>query len=231
MTFTGIVLTEPESIELLAPYGIPFLPFGVVQSAMEAVKLAKRWPEPLVLKIVSRDIQHKSDVGGVRLAVRREEVAVAYKELIQTVTQRMPGCKIEGVLVQPQAKPGIEVIIGVKFDPAFGHVALFGTGGVLSELLDEVSLRLLPMEMPVAREMVLETKLARVLRGIRGDQPADINAVCDILVRMSRIVAEHPDIIELDLNPVLVHTDGATAVDALVRLSRSDGKLKKRSGT
>lgn len=230
MAFTEILLTEPESFDLLIPYGIPLLPFGVAQSASEAVELAGRWPEPLVLKIVSRDIQHKSDVGGVQLAVPREEVALAYEELIKTVTRQAPGCEIEGVLVQPQARSGIEVIIGAKLDPAFGYVALLGAGGILSEVLDEVSLRLLPMETSVAREMVTETKLAKILRGSRGNPPADIDALCDIMVRISHLLADHPGIIELDLNPVLVHTDGATAVDALVKLSRPDGKSQKRSG-
>jgi acyl-CoA synthetase (NDP forming) len=230
MTPAEIVLTEPESAELLAPYGIPFLPFGVAESITEAVRLAAQWPGPSVLKVVSRAILHKTDVGGVRLGVRREEVAGAYEELLQTVARRAPDCEIEGVLIQPQVEPGIEVIIGVTRDPAFGHVVLFGAGGVLSELLSEVSLRLLPVERSVAREMVLETKLARMLRGVRSRSPADIDAVCDILVRLSCVVEEHPEISELDLNPVFVHPDGATAVDALVTLVRSEDESQRRNG-
>jgi len=204
---------------LLGGYGVPFPPFGVARSAEEAEQLAGQWTSPTVLKVVSRGIRHKTDVGGVRLGVERTGIGVAYKQIMDSVAQRAAACEIDGVLVQPQAEAGTEVMIGVKRDPAFGYVALFGAGGVLTELLDEVSLRLLPMGRSEAHEMVSETRIARILEGIRGGERRDIEAVCDILLGLSTAVKEHPDILELDLNPVVVHTEGATAVDALVRLA------------
>lgn len=221
MTEVVRTLTEPESVELLVPYGIPFPPAGVAHSASEAAAIAAQWSGLSVLKIVSHAISHKSDIGGVRLGVDKKELIGAYEDLMRTVAQHAPDCEIDGVLVQRQAARGIEVIIGVKHDIAFGHVLLFGAGGVLSEVLDDVSIRLLPVGMPEAREMVLETKLARVLHGTRGDPPADTEAVCKVLLQISRVVEEHPEIAEVDLNPVIVHTDGVTVVDALVTLVQS----------
>jgi len=218
MTSPSRWLTEPESISLLKAYGLPFLSFGVARSAEEAQRLAVQWPEPLVLKVVSRGIRHKTDVGGVRLGVRRSEINAAYGELIDGVSERVAACKIEGILVQPQAETGAEVMIGVKRDSAFGHIVLFGAGGVLTELLDEVSLRMLPIDRFEARKMVFETRVVRILEGMRGGTRGDIEAVCDILTRLSLVVEEHPDILEMDLNPVVVHTGGATAVDALIKL-------------
>jgi succinyl-CoA synthetase beta subunit len=210
------VLTEPEAVQFLRAYGIPFPPFEVAHSPIEAVEIASAWPEPLVLKVVSREIQHKSDVGGVRLGVLRDEIPAAYDEILATVSRRAPGRLLEGILIQPQAPAGIEVIIGIRRDEAFEHALLLGVGGILSELIEEVSIRLLPVDAADARAMIDETKLGKVLTGIRNTSPGDMSTLCQLVEKLSLVVKENPGIVEMDLNPVIVHPEGVTVVDALV---------------
>ncbi len=216
-------------MQLLRGCGIPFVPFDVARSREEAERIARQWPEPVVLKVVSRGILHKSDLGGVRLNVRQADVGRTYDEMVESLADHAGALGVEGILVQPQAEPGIEVMIGVKRDRSFGHVVLLGAGGVLTELLDDVSLRLLPIDRTEARAMVLETRVGRLLEGTRGGGPRDREAVCAILVRLSDVVARRPDIMDVDLNPVVVHTKGATAVDALIGLQSKAAEEERRS--
>jgi succinyl-CoA synthetase beta subunit len=224
------MLTEPEAIALLSPYGLPFPPSVFAHNAAEATLAAGRWDRPLVLKVVSRQISHKSDVGGVRLGVGRFEVGSAYEELVRTVRANRPDAAIDGVLIEPQVVAGIEVLVGVKRDVQFGPVLAFGAGGVLAELLDTVALRLLPVTEKGAGAMIAETKVANLLRGVRGRPSGDVGAVRAILIGLSRFVEEHPEVVELDLNPVLVHPRGATVVDARIEVASpgTDRSRKER---
>ncbi len=210
------ILTEPEAMQFLGPYGIPFSLFSVAHSPAEAMELASTWSEPFVLKVVSRDIQHKSDAGGVRLGVTQNNIAAVYDDILETVSKQAPGSVIDGILIQPQASSGIEVIVGVQQDEAFGHAVLLGVGGVLSELIDGVSIRLLPIDVKGVKEMLTETKLGKLLKGARNFPPGDVSTLCQLVTKLSLIVKENPGIIELDLNPVIVHPQGVTVVDVLV---------------
>lgn len=209
-------LADTEALELISRFGVPVPDFGLARSAEEAVQLAAPWDEPFVLKVVGPNLQHKSDVGGVRMGVRRHQIGDVYEELIEAVRRSTDALPIDGVLVQTQVPPGIEVIVGARKDPAFGHILLFGAGGILSELVDDVALRLLPLNRETARTMITSTRVHGLLRGIRGLSAGDIDAACSVLVAVSDMVTRHPEIVELDLNPVIIYPRGAMAVDALV---------------
>ena len=213
------LLTEVESKALLGQAGIPTVETSLAASADEAVTLGKKFGYPVALKIVSGDVTHKSDAGGVKLGLKTsKQVKAAYDEIISSVKQKYPGAKIDGVSVQKMAKPGIEVIIGMTKDAQFGPVLMFGLGGVLVELLKDVAFRIVPIEREDAREMIHEIKGFPLLDGFRGREPVDTNILEEILLKVSRFVDDHPEIRELDLNPVFAYKDGAVAVDARVIL-------------
>ncbi len=211
------VLTEIESKQVLGEAGIPTTGARLATSADEAVKAAKELGYPVVLKIVSPDVTHKSDVGGVRLGLDTPEtVTAAFAEISEAVKRHEPNARIEGVAVQKMARPGIEVIVGMSKDPQFGPVLMFGLGGVLVEVLKDVSFRIVPLEPRDARQMVREIKGFPVLQGFRGQDPADLEALEKLLLKVSSFVDAHPEIEELDLNPVFAYKDGALAVDARI---------------
>ncbi len=211
------VLTEIESKQILDEAGIPTTSARLATSAAEAVKAAKKLGYPVVLKIVSPDVTHKSDVGGVRLGLESPEaVTAAFAEISEAVKQHEPNARIEGVAVQKMARPGIEVIVGMSKDPQFGPVLMFGLGGVLVEVLKDVSFRIVPLETRDARQMVREVKGFPALQGFRGQEPADLEALEKLLLKVSAFVDAHPEIEELDLNPVFAYKDGALAVDARI---------------
>jgi acyl-CoA synthetase (NDP forming) len=211
------VLTEIESKQILDEAGIPTTSARLAPSAAEAVKAAKELGYPVVLKIVSPDVTHKSDVGGVRLGLDSPEtVTAAFAEISEAVKRHEPNARIEGVAVQKMARPGIEVIVGMSKDPQFGPVLMFGLGGVLVEVLKDVSFRIVPLEPRDARQMVREIKGFPVLQGFRGQEPADLKALEKLLLKVSAFVDAHPEIEELDLNPVFAYKDGALAVDARI---------------
>mgnify|MGYP000317884841 FL=1 len=211
------VLTEIESKQILEEAGIPTASARLATSADEAVKAAKELGYPVVLKIVSPDVTHKSDVGGVRLGLDSPEtVTAAFAEISEAVKRHEPNARIEGVAVQKMARPGIEVIVGMSKDPQFGPVLMFGLGGVLVEVLKDVSFRIVPLEPRDARQMVREIKGFPVLQGFRGQEPADLEALEKLLLKVSAFVDAHPEIEELDLNPVFAYKDGALAVDARI---------------
>lgn len=214
------VLTEIESKQVLAEAGIPIARARLARTAQEAARIAGEMGFPVVLKIVSPDITHKSDVGGVKLGLQSpQEVEAAFQEIMESVRRRQPGARIEGVAVQQMARPGIEVIMGMSKDPQFGPVLMFGLGGILVEVLKDVAFRVVPLEPRDARQMIREIKAFPVLEGFRGQEPADLEALERMLLQLSRFVEEHPEIEELDLNPVLAYRDGAIAVDARIVLS------------
>lgn len=207
------VLTEYETKQLLVGYGVSITEGSIATSADEAQEIAQNIGYPVVMKISSPDIPHKSDVGGVMLNVREESVITKYNELISHIRESIPKARIEGVLVQQMAPQGHEVIVGLKKDTQFGHAIMFGLGGIFVEVYKDVSFRIVPIDRNEALSMISEIKGYPILEGIRGKKPADINAIAEVLVSVSEM-AEKENITELDINPLMVGEKGAIAVDA-----------------
>ncbi len=213
------LLNEIESKALLSGAGIPVVETKLATSKQEAIAISKKLGYPVALKIVSPEITHKSDVGGVKLGLKTSrQVETAYEEILSAVKQKYPHAVIDGVSVQKMARPGTEVIIGMTKDVQFGPVLMFGLGGILVELLKDVSFRIVPLEKEDAREMIREIKGYPILDGFRGLEPVDVSVLEEILLKLSRFVDENPEIKELDLNPIFAYGDGAVAADARVIL-------------
>ncbi|HJX74353.1 MAG TPA: acetate--CoA ligase family protein [Candidatus Deferrimicrobiaceae bacterium] len=211
-------MTPAESMAFLAGNGFPVTDARAVTSEQEAIDAARLIGFPVVLKMNSPDVTHKSDVGGVILNIAGEEgVREAYRS-IREAAGRI-GATDGGALVAAMAPPGQEIIIGVTRDLQFGHAVMFGLGGIMVEVMKDVSFRIVPLTGKDAAEMVAEIRGARVLEGIRGKKPSDVQAVCDLLLRVSDLVARHPGIEEMDLNPVIVHEKGLTVADSRVVVS------------
>jgi len=214
------LLSEVESKQLLRSAGIEVTDSRLATSAKQAADMAGEIGFPIVLKIVSRDIAHKSDVGGVALGLQNATaVRKAYTEMLAKVGAAAPGAKIDGVAVQRQASPGTEVIIGATTDPQFGPVMMFGLGGVFVEVLKDVAFRVVPLEERDAKQMIREINGFPILEGVRGQAGADLSALEKMILQVSKFMWEHRDIAELDLNPVLAYPDGAVAVDARIVLA------------
>ena len=213
---SGRALNEIEAKALLAAAGIAVTRAELASTPADAVAAAQRCGFPVALKIVSPDIAHKSDVDGVRLGLASADaVTAAFEAVVAAVRRRRPGAPIDGVAVQPMAPPGgVELVVGVSVDPQFGHVIMCGLGGVLVEVLHDVVFRLLPLQPRDARQMLTELRGLPLLRGVRGRPAADLGAIETLLLSVSRLIAQRPDIRELDLNPVLAYPDGVLAVDA-----------------
>ncbi|MDO9097817.1 MAG: acetate--CoA ligase family protein [Candidatus Methanoperedens sp.] len=207
------ILTEHETKKLLAKYGIPVTKESIATSADGALAIALQIGFPVAMKISSPDISHKSDVGGVVLNVKKEEVRTTYTELIALIKKKVPNAIIEGILIQQMAPTGHETIVGLKKDAQFGHALMFGLGGIFVEVYKDVSFRVVPIEKSDALDMISEIKGYPILKGIRGRKPADIDAIARVLVSVSDM-AEKENIIELDINPLIVNESGAVAVDA-----------------
>ena len=200
-----------ETMRLMKRYGIEFPEYGIAGNAAEAVRLAEKLGYPVVLKVLSRKVVHKSDVGGVRLNLNSgAEVNSAYDRMRKSV-----GHRLEGMLVQRMAPEGVELLVGGKQDPQFGPVIAFGLGGIFVEIFKDVSLRICPIDKDEARNMVEEIRGSAILRGARGRKPVDQKALVDLLVRVSRLMSENR-LKELDLNPVIAYPKGYLAVDARV---------------
>ncbi len=213
------LLTEVESKELLKKAGIPVVEAKLARSKKEAISIGKEMGFPVVLKISSPDVVHKSDSGGVKLGLANAtQVGKAYTEIISSVKQAYPEAKIQGVSVQPMAPSGVEVIVGMSKDPQFGPVLMFGLGGILVEVLKDVSFRIVPVTERDAREMIKEIKGYPILEGYRGQKPASIPALEKLIVKVSQFVEKNPQIKELDLNPIFAYPDKAVAVDARIIL-------------
>lgn len=207
------ILTEHDAKKLLAKYGIPVTEERIAGSADEAFGIATDLGTPVAMKISSPDISHKSDVGGVVLNVRKEEVKTTYADIISRIKKSVPGANIEGVLVQQMVPAGHETIVGLKKDEQFGHALMFGLGGIFVEVYKDVSFRVVPVDKSDALDMIAEIKGYPILKGIRGRKPADIGAIAKVLMSVSEM-AEKENIIELDINPLIVSEGGAIAVDA-----------------
>ncbi|HXK58461.1 MAG TPA: bifunctional acetate--CoA ligase family protein/GNAT family N-acetyltransferase [Acidobacteriota bacterium] len=214
------ILTEFESKELLAAYGIPIVPTKVARSADEAVATAEAMGYPVVLKLFSETITHKTDVGGVQLNLEdAEAVRAAYNKIEQSVTEKAGAEHFLGVTVQPMIKlEGYELIIGSSQDPQFGSVLLFGSGGQLVEVYKDRSLGLPPLNTTLAQRMMEQTKIYKALKGVRGRKPVDLLALERLLVRFSQLVVEQSWIKEIDINPLLASPEQLVALDARVVL-------------
>ena len=217
------LLTEPEAKELLKRAGIPVTPTRVVPAeAQAAVYAAETLGYPVVLKILSHDISHKSDVGGVRLNLHNAaEVQQAAEAMLQRVAELRPGARVEGFTVQPmiRRRHAHELIVGASIDPLFGPVILFGQGGTAVEVIADRALALPPLNATLARSLIGRTRIAKLLKGYRDVPPAREEAIVSTLVAISQLLADVPEIAELDINPLIVDHEGAIALDARVRLS------------
>jgi len=218
------ILTEIESKELIKQAGIGVSDTRLATSREEAISLSRDFGLPVALKIASADITHKSDAGGVKVGLRTlNQVGKAYDEILAAIKERYPGAVIFGVSVQKMAPPGLEVIIGMSQDAQFGPVVMFGLGGILVEVIKDVSFRIVPLTERDAREMIREIKGYPVLQGYRGQEPVDISGLEEILLKVSRFVERSPEVKELDLNPIFAYSDGALAVDARIILETMPG--------
>ena len=220
----GRDLFEYEAKSLLAEHGIQVPQEQVVRSPEEFAAVVATWADKsLAMKVVSKDILHKSDAGGVKLNLSGEPaLKAAYEQILASSHAYAPEADIEGVLVTPMAEKGVEVIIGMLRDPVFGAVLMFGLGGIFVEILEDVAFRAVPLSRFDAASMVEQIKAKKVFKGVRGAAAIDRDALIDLLIKVSAIIEAYPQISELDLNPVIAYPDGYTIVDARVIVERSD---------
>jgi acyl-CoA synthetase (NDP forming) len=213
------LLTEIEAKQVFKDTGVPVVETRLATSRKQAGEIAAEIGFPVVLKIASPDIVHKTEAGGVKVGLKnRSEVEKAYGEIMKAAREKFPKAKIEGAAVQSQARPGIEIIVGVFKDAQFGPVIMFGLGGIFVEVLKDVSFRIVPIERRDAAEMIKEIKAYTLLKGYRGQEPADIAALEDTLIKVSGLAEKTPEIKEIDLNPVFAYKDSVVAVDARIVL-------------
>lgn len=214
-------LLETESREILEAYGIPVPVYKLAKTREEAIDFSSRIGCPVAMKIVSPDIVHKTEAGGVRLNLKdNSDIANSFSEIIASVKAYDSKAEISGVIITPMEGTGREVIIGMTKDPTFGATIMFGLGGTFVEALKDVSFRIAPLTPRDAREMIQETKGYCVLTGIRGQKAVSIDAIVNIILRISTLVMDHPEISELDLNPVFAFEDHASIVDARILLTK-----------
>jgi len=212
-------LFEHEAKMLCSLYGIPITKIEVVKTEDAAVEAAKKIGFPIVLKIVSAQVLHKSDAGGVVVGIADEKgIREGYQRIISNIKKNVPAAVIDGILVQEMAPKGTEIIIGSTVDATFGPTIMFGLGGIFVEILKDVSFRLVPITKDDAWEMLDEIKAKKMLDGPRGTAKADKETIVDALLSVSKMLMECPEIKELDMNPILVYEKGARAVDARVIL-------------
>jgi acetate---CoA ligase (ADP-forming) len=220
-------LTQSECRPLLECYRLPLLKSGLAANAAEAAKIASSFGKPVVMKIMSADVVHKWDAGGVMLNVSGPEAAAAaFDQIVANVEKAAPGARIQGVLVEEMAQKGVEVILGATRDPRFGPLLMFGLGGSFVEVLKDVTFRVAPMWRASAHRMIRQIRAFKILTGVRGAPPSDLEAIEEILLRLSAMVTDHPEISELDLNPLIVHPkgQGASVADSRIMLRRPAAK-------
>lgn len=214
-------LLEHEAKSLCKLYGIPTTLFKVARSIDEALLIAKEIGYPVVIKVISRDVMHKSDVGGVIVNIRSdEEVINACKTIKDNVIKHIPNVKIDGFLIERMAQPTTEVIVGMIKDPQFGPAIMFGLGGIFVEVLKDVSFRVVPLTRYDAEEMIKEIKAYPILKGVRGRPSVDIETLINIILNVSRMASEINEINQIDLNPIFTYSKGAITVDARIILEK-----------
>jgi acyl-CoA synthetase (NDP forming) len=218
------VLTTDAALGLCALFGLPSAEWAVVENVESALVAASLVGYPVALKVLSPDIPHKSDAGAVVLGVgSRDALLAEFPALLARVEERARDAQVAGVLVQRMLSRGREVILGGKRDPSFGPVVMFGLGGVYVEVFEDVAFRLAPLTREDAEGMISEVRGSRLLRGVRGEPPVDVEAVVEALLALSRLLVECPEVVEIDVNPLLVFERGVAAVDArvVVRLQKT----------
>jgi len=231
----GLQYLFTEAFEILQAYDLPLAKWSAVRSEAELAASTDALNAPLCLKIDSPDVIHKSDSGGVALGIGKgDALADAYRRMNETVARNVPGARLSGVVVQEMTAKGTEVMIGMVRDPAFGPCIVFGTGGVYAEIMDDFAFRIAPLTARDAREMIGETVVSRILEGSRGQDAADIDALVDVILKISQISVAHPNIQEIDLNPVFAGPAGVNLVDARFIMAegqntpeKSDKELEK----
>jgi acetate---CoA ligase (ADP-forming) subunit beta len=212
-------LLEPEAYALLAAYDIPVLDYRLATSSEEAGTMAGEIGFPVVMKVVSPDVIHKSDSGGVKLNIEDPESASrGYDDILKAVAEAVPEAAIEGILIAPMISGGVEVIMGMLRDPQFGPAVMFGLGGIFVEILKDVVFEIAPVERPEAERMIKSIKGYPLLAGARGSQPCHIESLIDIVTGLSRLALELPEIKEIDLNPVLATPERSFCLDARLLL-------------
>jgi acyl-CoA synthetase (NDP forming) len=210
-------LLEHEAKTVCNEYGVPITELKIANTAEEAATFSAQIGFPTVLKIISTEVLHKFDVGGVILNVNSKEKARnAYNQIIENVKKHRPDAKIRGILIQEMATCATEIIVGSIKDQQFGPTLMFGFGGIFVEIMKDASFRIAPITERDAREMISEVKAYPILQGYRGQPPADIDAIVRILLGVSKLVMDHQEIKELDLNPIMVYETGAKTVDARI---------------
>ena len=216
-----LALIEPEAKTICKEYGIPTPSFSVASNAKEAIKISESFGYPIVLKIVSPDILHKTDAGGVIVDLNSaNDVEKAYDQIIDSSKRYKKDAKIQGILVQKMAPKGTEIIIGGLKDPQFGQTLMFGLGGVFVEILKDVTFRIAPIDESDAKSMINEIKAYPILQGYRGQPPVDQGAIVDILLAASRLLMDLPMINQMDLNPIMAYEKGASVVDARILIKK-----------
>jgi acetyltransferase len=212
-------MSEREANEILQSYGFPILTSILLKDSSEVEEAAEQIIFPAAMKISSRDIVHKFDVGGVQLKIKtKKEAQKAFEKILENVKKHKPSAKIDGVIIERMARRGVEVILGAVRDSKFGPICMFGLGGTLVEAMKDVTFRLAPMWEISAEIMIQTIKAYSILKGIRGAPPCDIDAIKDCILRLSQMLTDHPEIAELDINPLIVYPEGEGCVVADSRI-------------
>jgi acetyl coenzyme A synthetase (ADP forming)-like protein len=217
-----LTIGDAEARDILQAYGIPIPASELARTAEEAIEAAQRIGYPVVMKVASPDILHKTDIGGVKLNLSSpDDVRDAFDLLVYRAMRFMPDAAIWGCLVQQMVKGGKEVIVGMNCDPQFGQLVMFGLGGIYVEILKDVAFRVAPFSRKEAREMIREIRSYNLLRGVRGERPSDLEATAEALLRVSQLVTDFPEIVEMDINPLMVFSDdqGVMGIDMRLVLS------------
>lgn len=210
-------LLEHEVFSLLRKYEIEVAPYGVATTPEEAVAISREIGYPVVLKVISPDISHKFDVGGVLLGLESDDdVKQGFIKVYENVNKRAPGSRVVGVLVQKMMPKGLEIIVGALNDMTFGGIVMMGLGGIFTEVYRDVSFRVTPLDKDDAVEMINELSSKQLFFGYRNTPPVNLNSLADLLVKVSKLIDEMPEIDSLDLNPVIGYPDKVVVVDARV---------------
>ena len=214
-------LLEHEAELVAREYGIKVPSSGLARNEKEALAFARRIGYPLVMKIVSQDILHKSDVGGVKTDISsQKEVSASFKEILRNAKKSNPKARIDGILIQRQAQKSYEFVVGATRDPQFGPTIMFGLGGIYVELFKDVAFRLAPVSEEEALDMIKETKSYKLLTGFRGSAPLDINAVVNTIRAVGELMVHETHVESLDINPLFVYSKGSLAVDVRIILEQ-----------
>ncbi|MBT5337730.1 acetate--CoA ligase family protein, partial [Candidatus Falkowbacteria bacterium] len=206
-----------ECEKILKAYDIPVINSGLATSSVEAGKFAEKFGYPIAMKVISKDIIHKSDAGGVKIKLQdKKQVMTAYNEILKNCKKYKKNAKIDGVLLQPMVKGGKEIIFGLKRDPQFGPLIMFGLGGVYVEVLKDVAFRLAPLSKQQAKKMVQEIKSYKLLTGVRGEKACNIDSIENTILKISQLAIDFSEIQEMDINPAFVGEKGLNVVDVRI---------------